>query len=217
MNESTYQFRQRYRAAISKKYNAYFHAGFVFGVGLAFVVYQIMQLTMMPVWQLFALPVGWVIFNFAIYFIHRELGHVKRSWAKLFYQRHSGDHHTFFTDEDYCFEELKDFRVILFPPLLIIAVCILAGVMVLISPDALLNMARLLAVSMVSGYLLYEFFHACHHLPDHYPITQWPWFKQMREWHRVHHHKDFKHCNMNLVIPLADYIMRSQADGVQSD
>ena len=209
MNNTRIQnFRARYRATISPRYDARLHAGFVFGFGVCYLIYQSMQLTAVQSWQWLALPFGLVFFNFLIYFIHRDLGHVKRRCGRLFYKRHTGDHHSFFSDIEYHFERTQDFRVILFPPALIILGCGLGSLFLFVSPwDG--NAPRLFIIACVLGYLLYEFFHACHHLPDHYAITRWPWFKQMREWHRTHHHAQSTHRNYNLVLPLADYVMRT--------
>jgi hypothetical protein len=205
-------FRQKYRAGIQASYHAGLHASFVALVSLAFISYQLSCVQELWRWFLIAVFVfGLVCFNFLIYFIHRDLGHVKHSWARFFYQRHTGDHHTFFSDTDYVCEQMQDFRVILFPAWLVLFVC-LGGYLVVVLARYLgvPEVGHVFAAAVATGYLAYEFFHACHHLPDSYRVTRLPWFKQMREWHRLHHRRELsKHKNFNIVLPLADWVMRT--------
>ncbi|MFN3587042.1 MAG: hypothetical protein ACK4UT_06020, partial [Moraxellaceae bacterium] len=91
-------FRARYRAAIHPLYNAWLHGGFVFGAGLLLMAWLLAPVADVAWWEWLALPLAILFFNWGEYTVHRELGHKKRPWARLFYQRHTGDHHSFFVD-----------------------------------------------------------------------------------------------------------------------
>ena len=60
---------------------------------------------------------------------------------------------------------------------------------------------------MVLGYLTYEVFHACEHLPPGNPLTRLPWIRQMRRLHELHHRRELmQERNFNIVFPLMDYL-----------
>ncbi len=43
---------------------------------------------------------------------------------------------------------------------------------------------------MILGYLLYEVFHACEHLPASHPVARLPWIRQMHQLHALHHRRE---------------------------
>lgn len=60
---------------------------------------------------------------------------------------------------------------------------------------------------MILGYLLYEVFHACEHLPDEHPVARLPWIRQMHRLHALHHRRELMQGrNFNIVLPLMDYL-----------
>jgi sterol desaturase/sphingolipid hydroxylase (fatty acid hydroxylase superfamily) len=69
------------------------------------------------------------------------------------------------------------------------------------------NVAGLVGGFLVLGYLAYEAFHACEHLPPHNPLTRLPWVRQMRRLHELHHRRELmQERNFNIVFPLMDYL-----------
>jgi len=69
------------------------------------------------------------------------------------------------------------------------------------------NVAGLFGGCMVFGYLTYEVFHACEHLPPQNPLTRLPWIRQMRRLHELHHRRErMQERNFNIVFPLMDYL-----------
>jgi hypothetical protein len=69
------------------------------------------------------------------------------------------------------------------------------------------NVAGLFGGCMVLGYLTYEVFHACEHLPPGNPVTRLPWIRQMRRLHELHHRRELmQERNFNIVLPLMDYL-----------
>lgn len=207
MKDSTQAFRQRYRAQVSPRYSALLHAGFVFGLGLTAFVLMLQQVVHAQAWQWLAAPLGLLVFNAAVYLVHRQLGHQKRSWAALFYARHTGDHHSFFSEHAMSYDDWRDWRVILFPPWLIV-VYLAAFVTPAVWISSLLmgsNFGWIFGAHSLLGYLLYEFFHTCHHLPEGHWLTRLPWLREMRQLHRLHHRRDLMHThNFNIVLPLMD-------------
>lgn len=207
MNPATETFRSRYRAGISRWYNAWLHGGFVLAFGLAALALLIGRLHEVRAWEWLAIPLGLIVFNAGEYTVHRRYGHHKHRLGALFYKRHTGDHHSFFDAAHMPYEQACDWRVIFFPAWLIVLFCAgLALAYVLISP-ANANVAALFCATLLGGYLSYEVFHACEHLPPQHPLARLPWIRHMRRLHQLHHRRDLMQArNFNLVFPLTDWL-----------
>ncbi|MBA4362393.1 MAG: sterol desaturase [Pseudomonas sp.] len=208
MRQTTQAFRDRYRADIHPRYNPWLHGAFVllFGVlaigGFWSTVHQVRPLEWLTV------PLTLLFFNFGVYLVHRHLGHHKKSFARMFYARHAGDHHSFFAPGHMTYDTARDWRVILFPAWLIVihtVVFTLPAWWLFKQVNA--NIAGLFGGCLVLGYLMYEVFHACEHLPPDNPVTRLPWIRQMRRLHELHHRRELmQERNFNIVFPLMDYL-----------
>jgi len=208
MPHDTEAFRTRYRAGISRWYNAWLHGGFVLAFGVAALAVLIGSLDDVRAWEWLAIPVGIVVFNWGEYTVHRTFGHHKqRGIGGLFYKRHTGDHHSFFDAARMPYEQARDWRVIFFPAWLIVLFCagLVPAYYVIAWFDA--DVAALFCATLLGGYLTYEIFHACEHLPDAHPVARLPWLRQMRRLHQLHHRRDLMQTrNFNLVFPLTDWL-----------
>jgi len=208
VRQTTEAFRNRYRADIHPLYNPWLHGAFVLLFGLLAIglfwstVHQVQPL------EWLAVPLTLLFFNFGVYMVHRHLGHHKKSFARMFYARHAGDHHSFFAPGHMTYDSARDWRVILFPAWLIVVHTLVITLPVwwlLEQFDA--NVAGLFGGCLVLGYLTYEVFHACEHLPPENPVTRLPWIRQMRRLHELHHRRELmQERNFNIVFPLMDYL-----------
>jgi hypothetical protein len=208
VRQTTEAFRSRYRADIHPRYNPWLHGGFVLLFGLLAIgafwntVHQVLPL------EWLAVPLTLLFFNFGVYAVHRHLGHHKKSFARMFYARHAGDHHSFFAPGHMTYDSARDWRVIMFPAWLIVVHTLVITLPVwwlLEQFDT--NVAGLVGGCLVLGYLTYEVFHACEHLPPSNPVTRWPWIRQMRRLHELHHRRELmQERNFNIVFPLTDYL-----------
>ena len=208
MRQTTEAFRSRYRASIHPLYNPWLHGTFVVLFGLLAIatfwstVHQVQPL------QWLAVPLTLLLFNVGVYGVHRHLGHHKKTFARMFYARHAGDHHSFFAPGNMTYDSARDWRVILFPAWLIVLHTLVVALPIwwlLTQFDA--NVAGLAGGCLVLGYLTYEVFHACEHLPPHNPLTRLPWIRQMRRLHELHHRREMmQERNFNIVFPLMDYL-----------
>ena len=208
MRQTTEAFRARYRCDIHPRYNPWLHGTFVLMFGLVAIgvfwstVHQVHPL------EWLAVPVSLWLFSFIVYMVHRHLGHHKKNFARMFYARHAGDHHSFFAPGNMTYDSARDWRVILFPAWLIVLHTLLIALPLwwLLKPLDV-NVAGLVGGCLVLGYLTYEVFHACEHLPPHNRITRLPWIRQMRRLHELHHRREMmQQRNFNIVFPLMDYL-----------
>ncbi|QXH64301.1 sterol desaturase/SRPBCC family protein [Pseudomonas azerbaijanorientalis] len=208
MRQTTEGFRSRYRAAIHPLYNPWLHGAFVLLFGaLAISVFWSNVHQVQPA-QWIAVPVTLLVFNLGVYMVHRHLGHHKKGFARLFYARHAGDHHSFFTPGHMTYDSARDWRVILFPAwLIVLHTLVVALPLWWLLKHIDTNVAGLVGGVLVLGYLTYEVFHACEHLPPHNPLTRLPWIRQMRRLHELHHRRELmQERNFNIVFPLMDYL-----------
>ncbi|MBG6634913.1 SRPBCC family protein [Pseudomonas aeruginosa] len=199
-------FRQQYRAAIRPGYNPWLHAGFVLAYGGAWIVFFLSRLEQPSLLEWLTVPAALVFFNWGEYRIHKSLGHHKHPLGRMFYKRHTGDHHSFFVAGQMRYEQARDWRVILFPAWLVVVFSL--GALLAWSLLGLLNdnLAALFAATLLLGCLSYEIFHACEHLPPEHPLSRLPWIRHMRRLHELHHRRELMQThNFNLVFPLMDW------------
>jgi hypothetical protein len=207
MAHDTEAFRARYRAGIHPWYNAWLHGGFVLCYGLAVLAFFAAQLQQVRALEWLTVPLALAFFNWGEYTVHRKLGHEKHRFSALFYQRHTGDHHSFFVAGKMRFETARDWRVIFFPAWLIVlysgALFIAWGLLREVNG----NVAALFSGTLLFGYLSYEILHACEHLPESHPLACLPGVRQMRAHHERHHRRDLMQThNFNIVFPLTDWL-----------
>lgn len=206
-DHDTAAFRARYRAGISRWYNAWLHGGFVLAWGVVFLVFFASRLHAVQAWEWLTVPAAAVFFNWGEYAVHRHFGHEKRRLGALFYKRHTGDHHSFFVAGQMLPEGARDWRVIFFPAWLIVlfSLAMTAAWWVLSWLNG--NVGALFAFTLLAGYLTYEIFHACEHLPEAHPLARLPWIRTMRRRHILHHRRDLMQThNFNLTFPLMDIL-----------
>lgn len=206
-NDNAQAFRSDYRAAIHPRYNPWLHAVFVLAYGLSCIGWLWSTLEAVAPWQWLLVPATLVFFSWGEYQVHKRLGHSKTRFGKLFYKRHTGDHHSFFVETLMPYETARDWRVILFPAWLIVlfSLPMFAAWWLLSQLDG--NAAALFAGSMLLGYMTYEVVHACEHLPVEHPVSRLPWIRQMRRLHALHHCRELMHSrNFGIVHPLMDWL-----------
>jgi hypothetical protein len=201
-------FRARYRAGIHRLYDAKVHGGFVFAYASVWLVYYLRQIHDVRPLEWLAVPAALVFFSWGEYTVHRNFGHRKHPLGKLFYARHTGDHHSFFVETRMPYEEQRDFRVILFPGWLVVVYSLLLALPAfLVLSFISTSLGALVAATLLFAYLTYEIFHTTQHLPDTNPITKLPWIRMMRKHHALHHRRDLMTSkNFNLVFPLMDWL-----------
>lgn len=208
--EAMQKFRQTYRADIGPTYSGWLHMLFVLFVAVSVITYSLLQVESATLLQWLVFPLTMLTVNFAEYYAHRWLGHRKTKYGKLFYQRHTGDHHSFFLQDAMPFESVRDWRVVLFPSYLILAFLFglaIPGAWFLIQLGSE-NAAYIYVAAAISGYLFYEVMHFSYHLPDGSFVEKTPGWKQLRQLHVEHHRRELMgEKNFNITLPIFDLIL----------
>lgn len=207
------KFRANYRQAISSGYNGWLHMLSVLLVAVVVIAYCFSQLLSVSFSEWLVFPMTLLVVNFAEYYAHRWLGHHKTRFGKLFYSRHTGDHHSFFLEHSMNYEGVRDWRVVLFPVYLIFAflLALILPIGYLLSEIISLNVAYLYAAAGISGYLFYEVMHFSYHIPrGHWAEKIFlgiPGWARLRHLHVLHHRRDkMGEANFNITLPIFDLV-----------
>jgi len=203
-------FRAGYRERMSPRYRGALHLGFTSFASLGVIAFALTRLQEVRAWEWLLVPLTFVVANAAEYFGHRGPMHRPARGLGLIYKRHTLEHHHFFTHEAMAYESRRDFKMVLFPPVLLlfflggIATPLGALIFWLVSPNA-----GWLFVATAMGYFLtYEWLHFGYHLPPEHPLARSRLMRALRRHHAVHHdlRRMGKH-NFNISFPLFDQVM----------
>jgi hypothetical protein len=210
MSERQRQFREKYRSEISPLYNGLVHVAVMFGVGIAAAWYCVSQLTH-PTWEwLLVLPV-FLAGNFVEWFLHRYVMHRRIDVFALraIYERHTRQHHQYFTDNEATIDSAREFRIVFFPWRVLITLGLFGTVFGYVAASIFnANAGYILFLTMVVQYLVYEVFHYCCHVHDNWFVRNMPFINTIRRHHTAHHNQGIMmKYNMNLSFPIADWFM----------
>ena len=204
------RFRQKYQSEIHPLYNGPVHIGVIYVVGMAVIAWCSSRLAHATWEWLLVVPV-FVLSNLFEWWIHKNVMHrLVDVWAlRAIYDRHTRQHHQYFTDNEMTVERSREWRIIFFPWRALFTFMAL-GV-----PFALLlawvvdaNAGYILMITIVGQYLIYETFHYCCHVHDNWFVRYAPFINTIRRHHTMHHNKGvMMDYNMNLTFPIADWMM----------
>jgi len=204
------KFREQYKANISPFYSGLLHIAVLYGAGFAAIYYCISQLQGAGLEWLLAIPVflGGNLFE---WYIHRWVMHRRIDVFALraIYERHTREHHQYFTDNDITIDTTREFRIVFFPWRVLVAfgvMGVLLGYLASILINA--NAGYVVVITMVAQYLIYETFHYCCHVHENWFVRTMPFINTIRRHHTAHHNLGIMmKYNMNLTFPIADWLM----------
>jgi hypothetical protein len=208
--DNTEAFRISYREAfIGKGYSGTLHFMFTTGWCLAIIIGSALQLESVSWKEWLVVPITFFYANFIEYVGHKGPMHHRKKWLDKVFTRHTLQHHRFFTQDHMECESLRDFQMILFPPILLIFFFLGFAV-----PATLLvhwlwssNAAWLLLATLIAYYLNYEWLHLSYHLPESHWISKLPVIRKLRELHLNHHNpKYMQKYNFNISYPIFDWV-----------
>ena len=210
MTERQKKFRDSYVNQISPFYNGLFHIGVMYAAGFTAIYYCASQLDN-PTWAwLTIIPVA-IAGNFVEWAMHKYVMHrlIDVFALRAIYDRHTRQHHQYFTDTDYTIDTVKEHRIVFFPWRVLIVLGVAGTILGYIASKIFNpNVGYILYMTMVGHYLLYETFHYCCHIKENWFVRNMPFINTIRRHHAAHHNLGIMmHKNMNLTFPLADWIM----------
>ena len=201
-------FRQRFRAEfIAPGYSGKMHLAFINLWCLASITACAFNIHHPTLKQWLVVPITFVYTNLFEYVGHRFPMHHRYPALKAVFNRHTLQHHHFFTDTLMNCDGASDFKIILFPPVLLVffSVCFVLPAALAIYFIFSLNAAMFYVATTLAYYLNYEWLHLSYHLPETHFIYSIPGLQFLRRLHYRHHEiKVMDKYNFNITYPVFD-------------
>ena|SRR5690625_5013782 len=203
-------YRSEYRSRIAGWYNGWLHVAVIYAIGLTAMYVYISHIGSVAWWEWLTIPVVFLLSNYFEWMLHRHVMHrpLKNRALRAIYNRHTLQHHQFFTETEMRFAGQHDWRVTFFPPYALVVFILMSipGALFLgwlLSP----NVGWLVMCSTTGMYLLYEFMHFCCHVEENAFVRYCPFVNTIRRHHTAHHDQSIMmERNMNLTFPISDWL-----------
>lgn len=205
---------------IGPGYSGWAHFACTSLVSLALIVLAATRLEDVQPLEWLTVPAAFVFANFAEYLVHRGPMHHPMPGLGALYERHSRQHHRFFTHDAMGADTPRDFKLVLFPwwVMLLFFGAIAAPTAALLFWLISANVGLLFAIVGVSYYLIYEWLHFCYHQPAHVWTGRIVLMPTLRRGHTLHHdHTMMRECNFNVTFPIADLVLGTFRRGGRGD
>ncbi len=204
VNEARAAFRERH---VSPDYSGPRHLATTIAVSLSVGLLCIVMLENVRPLEWLTVPLTFLYANLSEYLGHRGPMHHRKRFISAVFQRHSVEHHAFFTDEAATFDSTRDYKAVLFPPVLLLffigcfAMPVGAVLYFLISS----NVAFLFVLTSVLYFLNYELLHFAYHSDPQTRIGRLPFMAGLRRHHIRHHNRQLMtRYNFNITYPICD-------------
>ncbi len=174
-------------------------------VGLSRLVHDVRPLEWLTI------PAAFLFANFMEYNFHRGPMHRKWSFDEMVFDRHTRQHHRFFTHSAMGFDAPKDCYMVFFPYWAIFLMFgVTAPVFFILWALLGLNIAALYQITAVGYYLMYEWLHWSYHVPESHWIGRNPLIRALRRHHQAHHNPHLMtRWNFNITFPIMDVVFRT--------
>ena len=209
-NDAVEDFRDNFRRDhIGPLYSGRLHFAFTFMVSVCVIGWSIALLDNVTATEWLAVPLTFLYANAVEYLGHRGPMHHPTGGLRIIFTRHAQEHHRFFTDEQMQFGSSRDYKAVLFPPLLIVFFFGLFALPMgfLISLLATPNTALLFIATAIAYFLNYELLHFAYHTSQDSWTARIPFMARLRRLHTLHHRQSLmQHYNFNITYPICDRI-----------
>ncbi len=193
----------------TERYSGSLHLAATLVVTVSVVAFCAAMLGYVTALEWLTVPVVFLYANLSEYLGHKGPMHHPTRFLRLIYERHTLEHHSFFTQDATTIETAKDFKAIMFPPIMLFfffgCFALPVGVLVyfLLSP----NVAFLLVITSTLYFLNYELLHLAYHLNPDGRIAQLPFMNTLRRHHTLHHDQRLMNkYNFNITYPICDLL-----------
>ncbi|MEO5882389.1 MAG: fatty acid hydroxylase family protein [Caldimonas sp.] len=212
MTERQRRFREQYVAQISPWYNGLLHVGVMYAAGISAIAWCVGRMQGATWEWLLIVPVA-IAGNFVEWGMHKFVMHrlVDVFALRAIYDRHTRQHHQYFSDGDPTIGTVKEFRIVFFPWRVLMVLAVAGGGLGWLTAQLLgPNAGYVVFITMIGHYMVYETFHFCCHVPENPVVRHLPLVNTIRRHHAAHHNMGIMmHVNMNLTFPVADWAMKT--------
>src|SRR3954465_7610366 len=158
MTERQRKFREQYIANMSPWYNGLLHIAVTYGVGGAAIAWCVGRMQDARWEWLLMVPVA-IAGNFVEWGMHQHVMHRLRDVfaVRAIYDRHTRQHHQYFTDNDPTINTVKEFRIVFFPWRVLIVLAVAgAGIGFVLGQLINPNAGYVAFITMIGHYMVYE-------------------------------------------------------------
>lgn len=197
-------FRERH---ISKHYSGPLHLATTVSISLFVALLCAVALHEVTALEWLTIPLTFLYANLSEYLGHKGPMHHRTRFLALIFERHTIEHHAFFTDEVATYDTSQDFKAVLFPPVMLLffigcfALPVGALLYFLLSP----NVCFLFGLTVILYFLNYELLHFAYHMDPGSAVGRLPFMDRLREHHTHHHDRQLMNrYNFNITFPICD-------------
>ena len=212
------EFRETYRSGeIGPRYSGWGHFAFTTIGSLAVIIFAVSRVERPTALELALLPIFFLIANLTEYFGHKGPMHHRTRGLGIVFQRHTLQHHAFFTEQAMACDTSRDFKIILFPPVMlafVVGITVPLGALfyLVISPNA----GYLFGAVAIGYFLTYEWLHFAYHQPESSWVWGIPGLPALRRHHQAHHDPALMtRWNFNITFPVGDRIFGTTWKGTK--
>lgn len=202
-------FRSGFRRTIGDGYRGRAHFAFTTFASISVIAFALSQVRSATWREWLVLPIGFLVANLAEYLGHKGPMHHPVKRLRIIHTRHTVQHHHFFTHDAMECESPRDFKIMLFPPALLIfffvgiAAPVAAAFFLVISANA----GWIFLATGVGYYLTYEWLHFAYHLPAESTVGRLGLVRVLRQHHATHHDlTKMGRWNFNITFPIFDAV-----------
>lgn len=212
MTERQRRFREQYLANISPWYSGLLHIGVMYAAGIAAIWWCVSRMHGATWEWLLVVPVA-IAGNFGEWAMHKYVMHrlIDVFALRAIYDRHTRQHHQYFTDNDATIHTVQEFRIVFFPWRVLMVLAVGGGLIAWVAAQLInANAGYVVFATMIGHYVVYETLHFFCHVPESGFVRHMPFVNTIRRHHTAHHNMGIMmHCNMNLTFPIADWAMKT--------
>ena len=200
--------RQKVLAEMPRWYSPLGHVVFPGLVGIATIAVCLHYVTGLHALELLTVPFTLVLSNAIEWHAHRDVLHKRTRIAPVLFDRHTPVHHKLFSSDDMAITDWRELRNVLLPSFGVLAILSLQLPLLAVALFFGLRNIALLFLATSMGYVLaYEWLHLAYHLPADSLIGRRSSVRWLRRHHSLHHdHKLMQRWNMNVTLPLWDWL-----------
>ncbi len=187
-------------------------------VGIAAIVFALSRIHDLKPLELLTVPFVYLFANAFEWWIHGAALHRRHPLAPVLYDQHTPKHHMLYLTDDMSMRDAREYRLVLIPAyglfLIIVGQLFATGVLGWLGFH---NVACLYGATAIAYAVSYEWLHFSYHLPHEHPVARHPVIKRLARHHAVHHDpRIMQRWNMNVTVPLTDYVMGTAVDSVDA-
>lgn len=153
-----------------------------------------------------ALIISMVYLSFFEWALHRNIMH-RKAWITYPFQTHAVIHHSLFRfDESFHLSDPANRKHIRFAPRDYVLL-MLANTPVFFAAELILQVPVIFGgwTACLLYLAAFDTLHWTFHVPKGRFFESWGWYRWLKLHHRLHHR--YQYANLNVVIPIADFVL----------